>query len=310
MVGAGHAAYTNQFHELARLVSHLVTLENKLIERYIYGLAPQICAMVASTKPTTIQSVVLKAGMLTDEAIRKGALKKITEKRGNNGEPSMDSKVKDGNKSFRTGRVFATITNPVRKEYTGTTPKCPNYNYHRQLEVPCRLCINYNRFGHISKDCRVGPRVVNPLNAKNPTAALGACFECVGTDHYKAACLRLNQAPRPKGNRPNQVMAVEGGQGHGNNGNQERGRAFMMGAEKACQDPNIVTGTFTLNNYYATTLFDSGVDYNFVSTTFIPMLDMEPSNLGFNYEIEIANGQLIEIKKVIQGCKLEIKGRI
>ncbi|GJR75947.1 reverse transcriptase domain-containing protein [Tanacetum coccineum] len=42
MVGAGHAAYTDRFHELARLVPHLVTPENNKIERYIYGLAPQI----------------------------------------------------------------------------------------------------------------------------------------------------------------------------------------------------------------------------------------------------------------------------
>ncbi|GKA82253.1 hypothetical protein Tco_0789001 [Tanacetum coccineum] len=83
MVGAGHVAYTDRFHELARLVPHLVTLENKRIERYIYGFAPQIRAMVAATEPTTIQSVVLKARMLTDEAIRNGSLKKNTEKRGN-----------------------------------------------------------------------------------------------------------------------------------------------------------------------------------------------------------------------------------
>ncbi|GJX14901.1 hypothetical protein Tco_0206659 [Tanacetum coccineum] len=58
------------------LVPHLVTPENKRIERYIYSLALQIRAMVAATEPTTIQSVVLKAGMLIDEAIRNGSLKK------------------------------------------------------------------------------------------------------------------------------------------------------------------------------------------------------------------------------------------
>ncbi|GKA26744.1 putative reverse transcriptase domain-containing protein [Tanacetum coccineum] len=57
------------------------------------------------------------------------------------------------------------------------------------------------------------PRVVNPLNSRNLTAARGACFECGGTDHYKAACPRLNRAPRPGRNRPNQVMAVEGASG-------------------------------------------------------------------------------------------------
>ncbi|GKA39970.1 putative reverse transcriptase domain-containing protein [Tanacetum coccineum] len=70
------------------------------------------------------------------------------------------------------------------------------------------------------------------------------------------------------------------------------------------------TGTFTLNNHYATTLFDSGVNYSFVSTTFIPLLGIEPSDLGFSYEIEIANGQLVEINKVISGCNLEIKGHV
>ncbi|GJS30017.1 putative reverse transcriptase domain-containing protein [Tanacetum coccineum] len=110
-----------------------------------------------------------------------------------------------------------------------------------------------------------------------------------------------------RGNHQNQVVAVNGGQGRGNQGNQARGRAFMLGAEEARQDLNIVTGMFTLNNHFATTLFDSGADYSFVSTTFIPLLDIEPNELSFSYEIEIASGQLVEIDKVIKGCKLEIE---
>nr|GFC25022.1 reverse transcriptase domain-containing protein [Tanacetum cinerariifolium] len=35
MVGPGHAAYTDRFHELARLVPHLVTPESKKIERFL-----------------------------------------------------------------------------------------------------------------------------------------------------------------------------------------------------------------------------------------------------------------------------------
>ncbi|GJV55527.1 putative reverse transcriptase domain-containing protein [Tanacetum coccineum] len=37
---------------------------------------------------------------------------------------------------------------------------------------------------------------------------------------------------------------------------------------------------------------------------------LEPSDLGFKYEIEIASEQLVEIDKVIKGCKLEIKGHV
>ncbi|GKA14493.1 putative nucleotidyltransferase, ribonuclease H [Tanacetum coccineum] len=71
-----------------------------------------------------------------------------------------------------------------------------------------------------------------------------------------------------------------------------------------------MTGTFTLKNHFATTLFDSGADYSFVSTTFIPLIGIEPNKLGFRYEIEIASEQLVEIDKVIKGCKLEIEGHV
>ncbi|GKD51438.1 putative reverse transcriptase domain-containing protein, partial [Tanacetum coccineum] len=37
---------------------------------------------------------------------------------------------------------------------------------------------------------------------------------------------------------------------------------------------------------------------------------LEPNNLGFKYEIEIASEQLVEIDKVIKGCKLEIKSHV
>ncbi|GKF48969.1 reverse transcriptase domain-containing protein, partial [Tanacetum coccineum] len=87
MVGAGHAAYTDRFHELARLVSHLVTPEGKRIER-------------------------------------NGSIKKNPEKRGNRGEPSKDRNVRDDNKRTRTGNAYATTTNPVGRENTGTIPKC------------------------------------------------------------------------------------------------------------------------------------------------------------------------------------------
>ncbi|GJZ48997.1 reverse transcriptase domain-containing protein [Tanacetum coccineum] len=180
MVKAGHAAYTDCFHELARLVPHLVTPKSKRIERYIYGLAPQIRVMVATTDPTTIQSAMLKTKMLTDEAIRNGSLKKNTEKRGNGRELSRKENVRDDN------------------------------NFHRNLEMPCRKCMNCNHLGHLAMDSKAGPRMVTPVSARNPTTARGACFEC-------------------------------GGQGHGNNGNWACEGAFMRGAEEARQDPNIVT---------------------------------------------------------------------
>ncbi|GKC39832.1 hypothetical protein Tco_1052216 [Tanacetum coccineum] len=170
MVEAGHAAYTNRFHEHAR---------------------------------------------------------KNAEKRGN---------VRDDHKRSRTRRAFASTTNPVKREYTGAAPKCSNCSFHRHLEMPCRTCTNYNRLRHFTKDCRARPKMVTLVNARHPTTAREACFECGGIDQYKAACPMLNRAPRQGGNHQNQAMAIKGGQGCGNNSNQAHGGVFMMGAEEACWD--------------------------------------------------------------------------
>ncbi|GKF75470.1 hypothetical protein Tco_0224914 [Tanacetum coccineum] len=119
MVGAGHAAYTDKFHELARLVQHLVTPESRMIKRYVYGLASQIHKMVAATKPKTIQKAVQISSALTDEAVRNGSIKKV-KNRGNIKEPSKDKNGRDDNKRNRTVNSFATTVNPVGRENTDT----------------------------------------------------------------------------------------------------------------------------------------------------------------------------------------------
>ncbi|GJS79908.1 reverse transcriptase domain-containing protein [Tanacetum coccineum] len=100
IVGASHAAYTDRFHELARLVPHLVTPASRMIKRYVYGLALKIRGMVATTDPKTMQKAVRISGALTGEAVRNGSIKKV-EKRVNSGEPSRDGNVKDENKKTR-----------------------------------------------------------------------------------------------------------------------------------------------------------------------------------------------------------------
>ncbi|GJR56599.1 putative reverse transcriptase domain-containing protein [Tanacetum coccineum] len=139
MVGAGHAAYTDRFHELARLVPHLVTPESRMIERYVYGLAPQIRRMVAATEPKSMREIVRNGSLKMEERIR----------------------------SVLAQRV------PL------------------QLYLP------------------PGIRALSHM---------------------------LQQTRNWEGNLPNQVATNNGGQGHGNQGKQARGRAFMLGAEEARQD--------------------------------------------------------------------------
>ncbi|GKC84104.1 hypothetical protein Tco_1139821 [Tanacetum coccineum] len=210
MVRVGHDAYTDRFHELARLVPHLVAPETK-------GLR----------------------GM--DQSKRTMRREEIGDNLGRIGMGGM-------------------ITRELGLEILLLQP---------QILLGERTRVRNLR--HLAKDYRVVPRNVNPINAKNQAATRGAYFEHGGTDRYKSACPRLNRAQWPGVNRTNQALAIDGGQGRRNNSNQACRRAFMLGAEEARQDPNIMTGTFTLNNHYATTLFDCGADYSFVSTTFIPL---------------------------------------
>nr|GEV22809.1 retrotransposon protein, putative, Ty3-gypsy subclass [Tanacetum cinerariifolium] len=152
MEGSNHAGYTDRFHELAKLVSHLVTPESPHIKRYIAGLAPEIRGMLRATQPTTIQSEILRVGIVTDEAVSCGTLIKVD----------------------------------------------------------------------------------------------------------------------------------------------------------ALQDPNVVTGTFSLNHHYATVLFDSGSDFSFISTSFAPLLNVKSSFVNHGYLIEVADGKKVEVDRVIRNCKLEL----
>nr|GFA96730.1 hypothetical protein [Tanacetum cinerariifolium] len=111
------------------------------IERYVYGLAPQIYEMVAATEPKTMQKAMQIYGALTDEAVRNGSIKKV-EKRGNVREPSKDKNGKDDNKRTRTGNAFATTANPVERDNAGAWPKCATCNSYHAPGGPCRICFN------------------------------------------------------------------------------------------------------------------------------------------------------------------------
>ncbi|GJV25617.1 putative reverse transcriptase domain-containing protein [Tanacetum coccineum] len=134
----------------------------------------------------------------------------------------------------------------------------------------CRKC---NQEGHIAKYYM--DKVANDISRKT-------CFECESLNHLRTNCLR-------------------------NNGNQPHGRDFVITANEAQQDPNVMTGTFSLNNHFATVLFDFGADYSFISTKLLPLINAKPSAINPEYEIEIDNGLKIETNKIVHGCRLELE---
>ncbi|GJS75295.1 putative reverse transcriptase domain-containing protein [Tanacetum coccineum] len=91
-------------------------------------------------------------------------------------------------------------------------------------------------------------------------------------------------------------------------GNEATTKAYAIGGGGTNPDSNVVTGTFLLNNCYASMLFDSGADRSFVSTTFSALLDVAPTTLDTSYAIELADGRISKTNIVLRGCTLGLLG--
>ncbi|GJS09031.1 putative reverse transcriptase domain-containing protein [Tanacetum coccineum] len=128
------------------------------------------------------------------------------------------------------------------------------------------------------------------------------CYECGSREHYRNTCLKLNLALSQVGNH----LTFEGNRNTRNSGNQVKGKAFNVNVVGALQDPNLVIGTFSLNNHYATVLFKSGADFSFISTDFAPLLNVKPSFVNPGYVTEVADGKKVEVDRIIRDCKLEL----
>ncbi|GJT13817.1 putative reverse transcriptase domain-containing protein [Tanacetum coccineum] len=61
--------------------------------------------------------------------------------------------------------------------------------------------------------------------------------------------------------------------------------------KKDCLNSNVVTGTFLLNNHYASILFDTGADRSFVSTAFSSLIDIVPTTLDHCYDVKLADAR-------------------
>nr|GEZ40543.1 hypothetical protein [Tanacetum cinerariifolium] len=93
-------------------------------------------------------------------------------------------------------------------------------------------------------------------------------------------------------------------------GNEVTAKAYAIGEGGTNPDSNVVTGTFVLNNCYASVLFDSGADRSFVSTTFSALLDVAPSTLDTSNAVELADGRISEKNIVLRGCTLGLLGHL
>nr|GEX77261.1 hypothetical protein [Tanacetum cinerariifolium] len=117
--------------------------------------------------------------------------------------------------------------------------------------------------------------VVNDQRNNGANSKGNICFECGATGHFKRDCSKLKNKDGEKVNAPGWVYEA---------GNAEKSRNASRDS-----DSNVVTGTFLLNNRYASIFFDTSADRSFISTAFSSLIDIVLTPLGNSYDVELSD---------------------
>ncbi|GJS68798.1 reverse transcriptase domain-containing protein [Tanacetum coccineum] len=278
---AAHAIASQRFQELALMCDRMFPEEIDQVEKYVGGLPDTIHGSVMATKPKTMQDAIEFATELMDKKINTWAERQADNKRKSD-DTARNNQNQQPNKRQNTGRAYA-AGNGDRKPYGGPKPLCSKCNYHH--EGPCApKCSKCNRFGHLGRDCRSPPNVNTGANQR-------ACFECGAQGHFKKDCPKLKN----NNNRGNQAGNAKA-----------QAKVYAVGNAGANPDNNVVTGTFLLNNRYASILFDTGADRSFVSTAFSSRIVITPTALDHDYNVELADGRIVGLNTIIRGCTLNL----
>ncbi|GJX63752.1 putative reverse transcriptase domain-containing protein [Tanacetum coccineum] len=280
--GTDVVSYNQHFQELALMCARMFPEESDKIEKYVGGLPDMIHGSVMASKPKTMQDAIEFATELMDKKIRTFA-----ERQSENKRKQDDNQQQQQNKRQNTGRAYAAGSGE-KKPYGGSKPLCSKCNYHHdgQCAPKCHKC---NRVGHLARDCRSTANANTANNQRGTRAGQKpTCYECGAQGHFKRDCPKLKN-----NNRGNQ----------GGNGNAPA-KVYAVGHAGTNPDSNVVTGTFLLNNRYASVLFDTGADRSFMSTAFSSQIDITPSTLDHYYDVELADGRIIGLNAIIRGCIL------
>jgi hypothetical protein len=231
--------YNRRFQELRILCPTMVSTNEKLLERYIWGLPSSIQGLVTSTNPKELDEAMRMSRSLTDQVVRTAETQKQNNtnntnnsnyRNNNNNRNNNNKRPWDGNhgsnnnnnnqtqnnnhhnqQNKRQEAATAYVATPTRGTgYTGNAPLCNKCKFHHFCPCPvkCRNCQNTR---HLARDCRV-----KAVATCSNTQPIVICFGCGESGHYK------NQCPQ------NQGQQVEDNQG----------RAYMLGGEGAYQNFN------------------------------------------------------------------------
>ncbi|GJV43350.1 putative reverse transcriptase domain-containing protein [Tanacetum coccineum] len=161
----------------------------------------------------------------------------------------------------------------IKKKISQYIKGLPSY-----IQVKCNKC---GKRGHIARDCH-GKGVATGAN----TEPIRVCFKCGDLNHLA-----------------NSELCPEKKKQDGRNAS---GHVYAVKDVDQAQGPNVVTGTFLLNNRYFSMLFDSGSDKSFINASLTHLIDNEPERISASYEVELADGRIASTNTVLKGCTLNL----
>ncbi|GJV89865.1 putative reverse transcriptase domain-containing protein [Tanacetum coccineum] len=238
----GPEAYAMTWEVLKKKMTDnkFVANETEKVDKYISRLPDNIYGNVKSAKPKTLDESIELANDSMDQKLRTYAERQIDNKR------KVDDSSRNNHghqqqpfKRQNVAKVYNMGTGE-RKPYGGSLPKCTKCHLHHNGSCTQRRAMGQPPKGN-------------------------GCFEYEVAGHFKRDCPKLKNKDGGNRNAQGWVYAV--------------GNAEKRGNAPGNPDANVVTGTFLLNNHYASILFDTGADRSFISTAFSSLIDIAPTPL-------------------------------
>ncbi|GKB53061.1 reverse transcriptase domain-containing protein [Tanacetum coccineum] len=172
-----------------------------------------------------------------------------------------------------TEKLLEAFIGGLPRSIEGNVTAFKPQNLEEAINIAQRLM---DQVGHLNKNCKNK----KPATGSNQLPVTIVCHAYGEEEHYKNQCRKTN------------INA--------------QGRAYMLRDKNAHQDPNVVMGTFLLNQHLAKVLFDSGADKSFISISLASKLNSSSITIDTFYDIEMADGNLVSTNTVIKGCTLTL----
>nr|GEV57772.1 putative reverse transcriptase domain-containing protein [Tanacetum cinerariifolium] len=249
------------------------------VELYIKGLPEVIKGETTSSMPTMLNEAVRMAHTLMEQKIQ-AKNERIAE--------SNKRRWENNNQGGNNNRNNNDNRNNNNRNNRGNYRDNNHHNQYNQRRQDGARAMNAtqnncNKKGHRTKDCRA-----RGMATGTNSPPIQACYKCRDRNHDRSRCPKL--ANQRDGNATS--------------------RAYALREAEQGQGPNVVTGTFLLNNRYARVLFDSSSDKSFINSGLSHLIDIKPIRLNISYEVELADGKLVSTNTILRGCTLNLLNQL